>query len=78
MIDNATRRKIHCHRSKEVYEMELGRERLSNFFKDFKKFWNDLKVDVDENKLVKRHTHFEKDYLEVFKVEIEEKKAAVQ
>ena len=78
MIDNAIRRKIHCHRSKEVYEMELGRERLSNFFKDFKKFWDDLKVNIDENKLVKWHTHFEKDYLEVFKVEIEEKKAAVQ
>ena len=55
--------------------MELGRERLSNFFKDFKKFWDDLKVNVDENKLVKCNTHFEKDYLEVFKVEIEEKKA---
>ena len=35
-------------------------------------------VNVDENKLVKWHTHFEKDYPEVFKVEIEEKKAAVQ
>ena len=46
--DNATRRKIHWHRSKEVYEMELGRERLSNFFKDFKKFWDDLKINVDE------------------------------
>ena len=58
--------------------MELGRERLSNFFKDFKKFWDDLKVNIDENKLVKWHTHFEKDYPEVFIVEIEEKKAAVQ
>ena len=78
MIDNATRRKIHCHRSKEVYERELGRERLSNFFKDFKKFWDDLNVNVVQNKLVKWDTHFEKDYPEVFKVEIEEKKAAVQ
>ena len=58
--------------------MELGRERLSNFFKDFKKFWDDLKVNIDENKLVKWHTHFEKDYPEVFKVEIEEREAAVQ
>ena len=58
--------------------MELKRERLSNFFKDFKKFWDDLKVKVDENKLVKWYTHFEKDYLEVFKVEIEENKTAVQ
>ena len=33
--------------------MELKRERLSNFFKDFKKFWDDMKVNVDENKLVK-------------------------
>ena len=40
--------------------MELGRERLSNFFKDFKKFWDDLKVNVDENKLVKWHIHFQK------------------
>ena len=58
--------------------MELQRERLSNFFKDFKKFLDDLKVNVDENKLVKWHTHFEKDYPEAFKVEIEEKKADVQ
>ena len=58
--------------------MELKRERLSNFFKDFKKFWDDLKVNIDENKLVKWYTHFEKDYLEVFKVEIEENKEAVQ
>ena len=58
--------------------MELGRERLSNFFKDFKKFWGDLKVNIDENKLVKWYTHFEKDYPEVFKVEIEENKTAVQ
>ena len=58
--------------------MELGRERLSNFFKDFKKFWDDLKINVDENKLVEWYTHFEKDYQEIFNVEIEEKKAAVQ
>ena len=58
--------------------MELKRERLSNFFKDFKKFWDDLKVNVDENKLVKWYTHFEKDYPEIFKVEIQENKAAVQ
>ena len=58
--------------------MELKRERLSNFFKDFKKFWDDLKVNIDENKLVKWYTHFENDYPEVFKVEIEENKAAVQ
>ena len=48
--------------------MELGRERLSNFFEDFKKFWDDLKINVDENKLVKWYTHFEKDYPEIFKV----------
>ena len=41
------------------------------------KIWDDLKVNVDENKLVKWYTHFEKDYPEVFKVEIEENKAAV-
>ena len=58
--------------------MELKRERLSNFFKDFKKFGDDLKVNIDENKLVKLYTHFEKDYPEVFKVEIEENKTAVQ
>ena len=58
--------------------MELKRERLSNFFKDFKKFWDDLKVNVDENKLVKWSTHFEKDYPDVFKVKIEENKTAVQ
>ena len=58
--------------------MELKRERLSNFFKDFKKFWDDLKVNVDANKLVMWYTDFEKDYPEVFKVEIEENKAAVQ
>ena len=58
--------------------MELGRERLSNFFEDFKKFWGDLKVNVDENKLVRWYTHFEKDYPAVFKVEIEENKTAVQ
>ena len=58
--------------------MELKRERLSNFFKDFKKFWDDLKVNIDENKLVKWYTYFEKDYPEVFKVEIEENKTAVQ
>ena len=58
--------------------MELKRERLSNFLKDFKKFWDDLKVDIDENRLVKWYTHFEKDYPEVFKVEIEENKTAVQ
>ena len=37
-----------------------------------------MKLNVDENKLVKWHTHFEKDYPEVFKVEIKEKRAAVQ
>ena len=58
--------------------MKLKRERLSNFFKDFKKFWDDFKVNIDANKLVKWYTHFEKDYPEVFKVEIEENKAAVQ
>ena len=58
--------------------MELGGERLSNFFEDFKKFWGDLKVNVDANKFVKWYTHFEKDYPEVFKVEIEENKTAVQ
>ena len=58
--------------------MELKGERLSDFFKDFKKFWGDLKVNLDANKLVKWYTHFEKDYPEVFKVEIEENKAAVQ
>ena len=58
--------------------MELKRERFSNFFKDFKKFWDDLNVNVDENILVKWYTHFEKDYPEVFKVEIEENKTAVQ
>ena len=54
--------------------MELKGERLSNFFKDFKKFWDDLKVNLNANKLVKWYTHFEKDYPEIFKVEIEEKK----
>ena len=58
--------------------MELKRKRLSNFFKDFKKFWDDLKVNIDANKLVKWYTHFEKNYPEVFKVEIEENKATVQ
>ena len=58
--------------------MELKRERLSNFFKDIKKFWGDLKVNIDENTLVKWYTHFEKDYPEVFKVEIEENKTAIQ
>ena len=36
-----------------------------------------MKVNVDENKLLKWYTHFE-DYPEVFKVEIEENKTAVQ
>ena len=58
--------------------MELKGERLSNFFKDFKKFWDDLKVNVDENKLVRWYIHFEKDYPKIFKVEIKENKTAVQ
>ena len=58
--------------------MELKGERLSDFFKDIKKFWGDLKANLDANKLVKWYTHFEKDYPEVFKMEIEENKAAVQ
>ena len=37
--------------------MELKRERLSNFFKDFKKFWDDLKVNIDENKTAVQRRH---------------------
>ena len=66
---------------KEVYwknEMELNGERLSNFLSDFKNFWVDLKVGADANKLTKWYKHFEKDYLEVFTLEMEVNKAAVQ
>ena len=66
---------------KEVYwknEIELKRERLSNFFSDFKNFWADLKVEADANKLTKWYKHFEKDYPEVFTVEMEVNKAVIQ
>ena len=58
--------------------MELSRERLSNFFSDFKNFWDDLKAEADANKLTKWYNHFEKGYPGVFTVEMEVNKAAVQ
>ena len=58
--------------------MKLSRERLSNFFSDFKNFWDDLKVEADVNKLTKWYNHFKKDYPEVFTVEMEVNKAAFQ
>ena len=45
--------------------MELSGERLSNFFSDYRNFWDDLKVEADANKLTKWYNHFEKDYPEV-------------
>ena len=58
--------------------MELSRQRLSNFFKDFNKFWVDLKTSVDQDKLTSWYERFQRDYLEAFRVgkamETEEKK----
>ena len=56
----------------------IKQREIVTIFCDFRNFWVDLKVKADENKLNKWYTHFEKDYPEVFAVEIEVNKAAVQ
>ena len=48
--------------------MELSRERLSNFFKDFNEFWVDVKTSVDQGKLTSWHKRFQRDYPETFRV----------
>ena len=48
--------------------MELSRERLSNFFKDFNKFWVDLKTSVDQDKLTSWYERFQRDYPKAFRV----------
>ena len=58
--------------------MELGRERLLNFFSDFGNFWDDLQVAADGEKLRRWHDHFRMDYPEVFRVEIEPDERAEQ
>ena len=59
--------------------MELNRERfVTIFFCEFRNFWADLKVKADGSKLNKWYTQSEKDYPEVFTVEIEVNKVAVQ
>ena len=46
----------------KAVRMELSRERLSNFFKDFNEFW------VDQDKLASWYEHFQRDYPETFRV----------
>ena len=58
--------------------MKLSRERLSNIFSDFKNFWDDLKVEAGVDNLTKWYNHFEKDYPDVFTVEMEVNRAAIQ
>ena len=48
--------------------MELSRERLSNFFKDFNEFWVDLKTSVNQDKLACWYERFQRDYPETFRV----------
>ena len=48
--------------------MELSRERLSNFFKDFNEFWVDLNTLVDQDKLTGWYECFQRDYPETFRV----------
>ena len=58
--------------------MELSRERLSNFFKDFNEFWVDLQTSVNQDKLTSWYECFQRDYPEAFRVgeamETEERK----
>ena len=56
----------------------IKQREIVTIFCEFRNCWADLKVKADENKLNKWYTHFEKDYPEVFIVEIEVNKAAVQ
>ena len=48
--------------------MELSRERLPNFFKDFNKFWVGLKTSVDQDILTSWYERFQRDYPEAFRV----------
>ena len=48
--------------------MELRRERLSNFFKDFNEFWVDLKTSVDQDKLTSWYERVQRAYPETFRV----------
>ena len=48
--------------------MELSRERLSNFFKDFNEFWVDLETSVSRDKLASWYEHFQRDYPETFRI----------
>ena len=47
--------------------MELSRERLSNFFKDFNKFSVDLEISVNPEKLTSWYESFARDYPEAFR-----------
>ena len=58
--------------------MELGRERLSKLFSEFRNFWGNLQVAADGEKLRRWHDHFRTDYPEVFRVEMEPDERAVQ
>ena len=58
--------------------MELGRERLSNFFSEFRNFRGDLQVAADGEKLRRWHDYLKTDYLEVFRVEMEPDERVVQ
>ena len=48
--------------------MELSRERLSNFIKDFNEFWVDLNTSFDQDKLTSWYERFQRDYPETFRV----------
>ena len=52
---------------KSSLRMELSKERLRNFFKDFKEFWVDLENSVNREKLTSWYEGFSRDYPEAFR-----------